>query len=153
LIFHKMMAGFVHCVDQREHLQREFLAMMSSTDGTIENWPRSLREYPMPSRQEARKTQIPPPLWKRWMANMVRNIWKQRGWKWKPCKELPLGMEPSTKRDQCIAIDLGVQAQAISRWATMEIQGATVCARWQANQRHWSMPQWLTGHWLGPWWS
>lgn len=27
-------------------MQREFVAMMSSTDGTIDNWPRSLREYP-----------------------------------------------------------------------------------------------------------
>ncbi len=45
--FHKMIAGFVACVGQREHVQREFLAMMSSTDGTIYNWPRSLREYPM----------------------------------------------------------------------------------------------------------
>jgi len=35
--FHKMIAGLVACVDQREHKQREFLAMMSSTDGTIEN--------------------------------------------------------------------------------------------------------------------
>ena len=44
--FQKMIAGLVACVDQREHMQREFVAMMSSTDGTIENWPRSLREYP-----------------------------------------------------------------------------------------------------------
>jgi len=42
-----MITGLVASVDQREHLQREFLAIMSSTDGTIENWPRSLREYPM----------------------------------------------------------------------------------------------------------
>jgi len=41
-----MIAGLVACVDQREHMQREFVAMMSNTDGTIENWPRSLREYP-----------------------------------------------------------------------------------------------------------
>jgi len=40
-----MIAGLVACVDQREHMQREFVAMMSSTDGTIESWPRSLREY------------------------------------------------------------------------------------------------------------
>jgi len=45
--FHKMIAGLVASVDQGEHQQREFLAMMSSTDGTIETWPRSLREYPM----------------------------------------------------------------------------------------------------------
>jgi len=44
--YQKMIAGLVACVDQREHMQREFVAMMSSTDGTIENWPRSLREYP-----------------------------------------------------------------------------------------------------------
>jgi len=42
-----MIAGLVTCDDQVEHQQREFLAMMSSTDDTIENWPRSLREYPM----------------------------------------------------------------------------------------------------------
>jgi len=41
-----MIAGLVTCVDQMEHKQRELLAMMSSTDGTIENRPRSLREYP-----------------------------------------------------------------------------------------------------------
>ncbi len=42
-----MIAGLVASVDQGEHQQREFLAMMSSTDGTIDNWPRSLREYSM----------------------------------------------------------------------------------------------------------
>jgi len=41
-----MIAGLVASVDQGEQ-QREFLAMMSSTDGTIETWPRSLREFSM----------------------------------------------------------------------------------------------------------
>jgi len=35
--FQSMIKGLVTCVNQREHQQREFLAMMSSTDGTIEN--------------------------------------------------------------------------------------------------------------------
>jgi len=50
-----MIARLVACVDQREHLQREFLAMMSSTDGIIENWPRSLREYPMAFKTGSKK--------------------------------------------------------------------------------------------------
>jgi len=44
--FHKLIPGLVACEDQREHKQREFLVMMSSTDGTIEKWPRPLKEYP-----------------------------------------------------------------------------------------------------------
>jgi len=36
--FQTMIQGLVSSVNQREeHQQREFLAMMSSTDGTIEN--------------------------------------------------------------------------------------------------------------------
>ena len=45
--FQNMIQGLVACADQREHQQHNFLAMMSSSDGTIENWPRSLQEYPM----------------------------------------------------------------------------------------------------------
>jgi len=38
--FQTMIQGLVSSVNQREeHQQRVFLAMMSSTDGTIENWP------------------------------------------------------------------------------------------------------------------
>ena len=44
--YQSMIEGLIASIDQREHIQREFLAMMSSGDGTIENWPRSLREYP-----------------------------------------------------------------------------------------------------------
>jgi len=40
--FQSMIKGLVTCVNQREHQQREFLAMMSSTDGKIENSPRLL---------------------------------------------------------------------------------------------------------------
>jgi len=39
--FYKLIPGLVACEDQREHKQREFLAMMSSC-GTIEKWPRPL---------------------------------------------------------------------------------------------------------------
>jgi len=46
--FHKMIAGHVSCVDQKEHVQREFLDMMMSIwNGTIENWPKLLKEYSM----------------------------------------------------------------------------------------------------------
>ena len=44
--FQTMIQGLVTCVNQREHQQREFLAMMSSTNGTIKNWPQLLQEYP-----------------------------------------------------------------------------------------------------------
>jgi len=44
--FQTMIKGLVSCVNQREHKQREFLAMMSSTNWTSKNWPQSLSEYP-----------------------------------------------------------------------------------------------------------
>jgi len=48
-----------------EHKQRELLAMMSSTDGTIENRPRSLREYPTAFKTGNEKDpDSPKPLWK-----------------------------------------------------------------------------------------
>ena len=41
-----MIQGLVASVNQREHQQPDFLAMMSSQDGTIDSWPRSLWQYP-----------------------------------------------------------------------------------------------------------
>jgi len=40
--FHNMIQGLVACVGQKEYQQCEFLAIISSSDRTVENWPRSL---------------------------------------------------------------------------------------------------------------
>jgi len=56
--FQTMIQGLVTCVNQREHQQREFLAMMSSTNGTINNWPQLLQEYLQLLKQVTKVIQI-----------------------------------------------------------------------------------------------
>jgi len=77
--FHNMIAGLVASVDQREHMQREFLAMMSSTDGTIENWPRSLREYPQVFKAGSKKDPNSPTLVEAMNGKYCEEYWEAMG--------------------------------------------------------------------------
>jgi len=72
--FQTMIEGLVSCVNQREHQQREFLAMMSSTNGTIKIFGHDRCEsIQQLLKQETKVIQIPQILWRQLQENIVKS--------------------------------------------------------------------------------
>jgi len=65
--------------------KRQFLAMMSSDNGTIKNWPQSLREYPTAFKAGNRSDPDSLNFIRQWIENTVKNTKKQWAVKWKHC--------------------------------------------------------------------
>ncbi len=114
--FQTMIQGLVSSVNQREeHQQREFLAMMSSTDGTIENWPWSLWEYSTAFKAGYKSDPDSPNFMEEMNGEHSKEYWEEAMGIWTVSVAMGSHMgccanKPSTQDHQYSTANMGIQA-------------------------------------------